>query len=100
MNEQERLARLADLAVSRGANVQPGQLVMVGGLVEHSALMREIARAAYRAGARHVAPAYRDMHFTRAQVELGPEAALGETTPCDLVLVKTLVEEKGALLQG
>jgi leucyl aminopeptidase (aminopeptidase T) len=49
MDEAERLTRLAELAVRIGANVQPGQLVVVNGMVENAPLMREIARAAYRA---------------------------------------------------
>jgi len=51
---EARHRRMAELAVSVGANVQPGQLVVVAGLVEHVPLMRAIAAAAYRAGARRV----------------------------------------------
>src|ERR1700736_4632716 len=72
MDQAERLGRLARLAVEVGANVQPGQVVVTG-LVEHAALAREVARAAYRAGARLVVPRYADRHFTRALIELAPE---------------------------
>jgi aminopeptidase len=98
MEEHERLRRLARLAVSVGANVQPGQLVVVSGLVGHAPLAREIAREAYRAGARLVRPFYQDQHFTRALVELGPEASLGGTEPWETELLKTLAAEKGALI--
>ena len=55
MNEPaERLARMAELAVRAGVNVQPGQLVVVLAQVENAPLTREIARAAYRAGASFV----------------------------------------------
>jgi len=64
--EAQRLQRLAELAVRVGANVQPGQLVVVAGNVENAPLMREIARASFRAGARRVEAGYRDMHFRRA----------------------------------
>jgi len=97
--EAERLRRLAELAVSVGANVQPGQLVVIFGLVEHAALARETARAAYRAGARLVESRYLDQHFTRALIELGPEASLGASAPWDIALLKTLVAEKGAVIQ-
>src|SRR5205814_1551065 len=80
VDEAPRLQRLAELAVKVGANVQPGQLVVVSGLIENVPLMREIARAAYRAGAHRVEAGYRDMHFTRALIELGPDDALGEWT--------------------
>jgi len=99
MDERDRLARLAQLAVSVGANVQPGQLVVITGTVEHAPLMREIARAAYRSGARLVEPFYQDRHFTRAQIELGPAASLGETAPWLLAMMKTLAAEKGAYIQ-
>jgi len=36
----EQLARYADLIVRVGANVQPGQIVFIRGLVEHAPLIR------------------------------------------------------------
>ena len=50
----ERLRRYAELAVRIGANVQPGQDVVVTCLVEHADVAREVARESYRAGAQHV----------------------------------------------
>jgi aminopeptidase len=99
MDEAQRLQRLADLAVRVGANVQPGQLVVVSGFVENAPLMREIGRASYRAGARRVEAGYRDMHFTRAQIELGPDEALSETMPWDLAMIRTLVAKQAAFIQ-
>ena len=99
MNESERLRRLADLTVSVGLNMQPGQLVVVLGLPEHAPLMREVARAAYRAGARRVDPFYVDRHFIRAHIELGPEQSLGEAPPAALAMMKMLESEKAAFVQ-
>jgi aminopeptidase len=99
MVEDQRLHRLAELTVKVGANVQPGQLVVISGYVENAALMREIARAAYRAGAHRVEASYRDMHFARATIELGPEEGLGETMAWDLAMLRTLVDKKGAFIQ-
>ncbi len=73
--------------------------MVIFGLVEHAALARETARAAYRAGARLVESRYLDQHFTRALIELGPEASLGASAPWDIALLKTLVAEKGAVIQ-
>ena len=39
-------------------------------------LAREVARAAYRAGASLVQAGYSDRHFDRALIELGPEESL------------------------
>ncbi len=98
MDQRRRVEALAQLAVSVGANVQPGQLVVVMGTVEHAPLIREVGRAAYRAGARTVEPFYTDRHFTRARVELGPESALAESAPWQIAMIKSLVEESGALI--
>src|SRR2546426_4351860 len=99
MNEAERTQRLAELAVRVGANVQQGQLVVVSGLVEHAPLVREIARAAYRAGARVVKSDYGDRHFTRALVELGPDGALSYSAPWEVSLLQTLDAENGAYIR-
>lgn len=100
MNEPaERLTRMAELAIRVGVDVQPGQLVVVWGQVENAPLTREIARAAYRAGASFVGSRYTDQHLTRALIELGPEASLSASTPWDVTMLKTLTAERGAYIQ-
>lgn len=99
MLEQQRLDRLAELTVKVGANVQRDQLVIITGDVEHAPLMRAIARAAYRAGARRVDHHYVDRHFTRAMIELGPEKSLGQTQPWMMTMLHTLEEQKGSFIQ-
>jgi aminopeptidase len=64
-----REERYAELVVRVGANVQPGQLVDVLAGLEHVAIVREVARAAYRAGARYVDVRYVDPHVRRALIE-------------------------------
>ena len=99
MTDGDRLRRLADLTVQVGANVQPDQLVVVNGFVENAPLIREVARAAYRAGARRVEPEFMDRHFTKAAVELGPEAWLDYSSPWSLTMADTLAAEKGCFIQ-
>jgi aminopeptidase len=72
----ERLEQYAELAVRVGANVQEGQTVFIGAIVEHAPLARAMTRAAYRAGARYVDVRYIDNHVRRAMIELGPDDAL------------------------
>jgi aminopeptidase len=96
---EERLERYADLAVRVGANVQPGQDVVLLALVEHKDIARAVARAAYRAGARHVQPFYTDLHFRRAAVELGPEGSLGWSPPHLVEWVKSWGETRPAVIQ-
>jgi aminopeptidase len=98
LNEHERLERLARLAVEVGANVQPGQTVVVRGRVEHAPLAREIARAAYRAGAVRVLPSYLDKHFDRALIELGPEESLSLSPPGDLAMYRDAAASHGAFI--
>jgi aminopeptidase len=75
----ERLERYAELCVRVGANVQPGQEVLIHGLVENAPLARAITRQAYLAGAAYVNVLYDDDHVRRALIELGPDDALGLT---------------------
>lgn len=99
MNDGDRLRRLADLTVHVGANVQADQLVVINGFVENAPLIREVALAAYRAGARRVEPEYRDRHFTKAAIELGPESWLDYSSPWSLTMADTLAAEKGCFIQ-
>jgi aminopeptidase len=76
MTPEERLERYAELAVRVGANVQEGQEVFVGGMVENADLVRALTRQAYRAGASYVHALYQDQHVRRAMIEFGPDSAL------------------------
>ena len=99
MKEEERLQRLARLAVEVGANVQPGQPVVVSGYPEHAPLAREIARAAYRAGASSVYPEYTDKHFDLALIELGPAASLGLSSASSVAMLDDLIARQGAAIR-
>lgn len=98
MTPDERLRRYAELAVRVGANVQPGQDVVVTSLVEQAEIARAVAREAYRAGARHVVVLYSDLHLRRAAIELGPEEELGWSPPYILDWVRRWGEERPALV--
>ncbi len=64
-----------------GANVAEGQDVVVLVYdIEHAQLAREIADAAYRAGARYVSVLYWDQHVKRSRLEHAPGDSL-EFTP-------------------
>ena len=99
MTPEERLERYAELVVRMGANVQPGQEVVVMCLVEHAPIARAVARQAYLAGAARVTPFYGDLHFRRAAVELGPADELGYSAPHLLDWVRSWAETRPALVQ-
>jgi aminopeptidase len=94
----ERTRRYAELAVRVGANVQAGQDVVVVCLVEHAPIAREVAREAYRAGAKHVIVLYSDLHLRRAAIEVGPEEEIGWSPPYILDWVRRWSEENPALI--
>ena len=98
VTHEERVRRYAELAVRLGANVQPGQDVVVFGLVEHVEIARAVIREAYRAGASHVIVVYSDLHRRRAAIELGPEEEVGWTPPYVLDWIRRWPTENPALV--
>jgi aminopeptidase len=64
----ELLDRYAALIVEFGANVQPGQVVEVRGELEKAPLVRAVAAAAYRRGARFVDANYFDPYVRRERI--------------------------------
>ena len=74
-----RLERYAELIVRVGVNLQPGQTLFVNAQVEHVELVRALARAGYRAGARYVDVRYADQHVRRAMIEHAADEVLTDT---------------------
>jgi aminopeptidase len=96
---QDLIDRYARLTVRVGANVQPGQLVLVNATApEHVPMVRAVAREAYLAGARYVDVQYTDRHVKRALIEQAPEEALTWSPPWAVQRYKALGEEQGALI--
>jgi aminopeptidase len=75
------LERLADLVVGFGANVQPGQIVSVGGEPGKEPLVRAVAASAYRAGAKFVDVQWFDPWVKRARIEHAAEDTLDYVPP-------------------
>ena len=80
----KNLGAYADLIVRVGANVQPGQTLLINALLDHAPLARELTEAGYRAGARFVDVAYLDMHVRRSFIEHAAEEDLNHTHPWSL----------------
>jgi len=99
MTPEQRLDRFSDLAVRTGANVQPGQDVVLIHLVEHVPIARAVTRAAFRAGARRVLPYVIDLHLRKAAIELGPEDQLGHSPDYLLDWVRSWHETRPAIIQ-
>ena len=99
MTPDERLERFAELVVRTGANVQPGQDVVLMYHVEHVPIARAVARAALAAGARRVLPYVLDLHLRKAAIELGPVDALGQSPDYLLDWVRSWRETRPAIVQ-
>jgi aminopeptidase len=90
------LARLADLAVVVGANVQPGQIVGVTAELGHEDLVRAVAASAYSVGAKFVDVWYIDPLVKRARIEFAPDDSLEFVPPWYGHRILKLGEERGA----
>ena len=75
------LARLADLAVVVGANLQPGQIVGITAEYGQDAFARALAESAYRRGAKFVDVWYFDPLVKRARIEFAAEETLDFIPP-------------------
>ena len=72
----DRIARLADLTVAFGTNLQPGQILSVSAEPGHAEFVRAVAEAAYRRGARFVDVWYFDPLVKRERIAHAPEDTL------------------------
>jgi aminopeptidase len=79
--DAETLARLADLAVTFGANVQPGQIVSIEADADMQPFVRALARRCYEVGAKFVDPVYFDSEVKRSRLELAPLETLDFVPP-------------------
>src|SRR5438105_15527806 len=66
--DEATLRRYADLLVTFGANVQPGQIVSIGTEPGKEQMTRLLAESAYRHGAKFVDMQYYDPHVKRARL--------------------------------
>jgi aminopeptidase len=94
----DRLKKYAELAVRVGLNLQPGQILGINALVEHAPFAREIARAAYEAGASFVDVQYGDQHVRRAHIANAAVDQLGYSPPWLVERYDELGRVGGALL--
>jgi len=72
---------LAKLAVAAGANVAPGQTVVIDARLGQEEVARALVAECYTCGAHQVEVRYGDPHVDRARLALAPDEALGEVIP-------------------
>jgi aminopeptidase len=98
METTDLIERYAHLAVHVGVNLQPGQPVLIRGLVEHAPVVRAVGRVAYEAGASYVSVDYGDQHVRRSMLLHADDEKLTWTPPYLLRQLQDLAEEKGAVI--
>lgn len=98
LSPAERLERYAQLVVRVGANVQPGQEVVVICMPEQVDTVRAIVEEAYSAGASRVIPFYVDRHVRRSAIRHAPEEMLGVSPDWQLEMARGWYESRPALI--
>ncbi len=79
---QESLQKYAELIVRTGLNIHEGQRLLInnpstrGVLLHVTPLVREVAKAAYRAGARYVDVLWSDEELLKTRVQMAPHRLL------------------------
>ncbi len=94
----EYTSELARLTVSVGANLAPGQTVVLNAKLGQEPLARAVTAAAYDAGAHHVEVHYADPHVQLARLEHAPDEALGSVIPWVRQRPGQLAEMNGSLI--
>ncbi len=95
---REYTPSLAKLTVGVGANLAPGQTVVLNAKLGQEPLARAVTAAAYDAGAHHVEVHYADPHVQLARLEHAPDEALGSVIPWVRQRPGQLAEMKGSLI--
>ncbi|GAF13866.1 aminopeptidase S [Bacillus sp. JCM 19046] len=78
MSFQEKLENYADLAVRVGVNIQEGQTLYVRSPMHAAPYVREVAKKAYAAGAKHVRVEWNDEELAKIKYEMAPDEAFSE----------------------
>jgi aminopeptidase len=96
--DRETLARYADAIVSAGVGLRRRDLLVVHAQPAHRELVVELARAAYRRGARHVELEIDDPLVSATRYRDGSKAALGVRAPWARTRARTLMEPDAAIV--
>lgn len=75
---EQKLNNYADIIVKVGANIQPGQSVILTAAIDAAELARLVIKKAYEVGAYQVKVNWTDDAASRIRFDLAPEASLSE----------------------
>jgi len=101
---QESLQKYAELIVRVGLNIHEGQRLLVNNLstrgvpLHVAPLVREVAKAAYRAGARYVDVLWGDEELLKTRVQMAPRDSFDEFSDWQVKAAMDLFDHNGAHL--
>ena len=101
---QESLQKYAELIVRVGLNLRAGQRLLInnrttrGVLLHVAPLVREVTKAAYRAGARYVDVLWSDEEMLKTRVQMAPRDSFDEFSDWQIQAATDLLEQDGASL--
>ncbi|MFF3923248.1 aminopeptidase [Paenibacillus lactis] len=95
---EQKLENYAELAVKVGANVQPGQTLVVNAMIDAAPLVRLIVKKAYEIGAKLVKVNYSDEVVNRIRYDLAPDESFLEPPKYYAEEVTELAEQGAAFL--
>ena len=77
---ENKIDKLANLAVKRGVGLQKGQNLLITAPIESLPLVRKIAEYAYKEGASIVTPLFTDSDITLSRFKYAPDASFDSAT--------------------
>jgi aminopeptidase len=101
---KESLQKYAELIVHTGLNLHEGQRLLInslttrGVLLHNAPLVREVARAAYKAGARYVDVLWGNEELLKMRVQMAPRDSFDEFSDWQVKAAMDLFDQDGALL--
>ncbi len=93
MTDNDRLDRYADLVVRVGANVQPGQGVVLNADIAHAEIARAVVEKAYVAGAEWVDVIWNDGPVRKSRLTHAPLESLSVSRPWMVDRIKSWGEQ-------
>jgi aminopeptidase len=93
------MERYADLLLQVGANLQPGQPLLISADLAHAPLVRVIAERAWQLKAADVFSLYADAYLRKPLIDLAPEEALTASPPGSVAMLEELVAKRGAYVR-
>lgn len=101
---QESLRKYAELIVRVGLNLREGQRLLINNLTTRGVglhvapLVREVAKAAYKAGARYVDVLWGDEELLKTRVQMAPRSSFSEFSEWQAKALMDLFDQDGAHL--